>query len=248
MKLLLEFKKANLLVRDVDGSPPLHSAVRQGFAEIVQLLIEAGPAEALLAENGVGETPLETASLQEIVERTRQQFNPSVSTPLDLDSLEIRANPERFNIQQQESEITKLRNVIDELLHDGRMRKNTKLPNELMSFANKMDVKLATAKKTTIPEEKEWDDGNAETDNVDRLNTLVRVRKGLLPLGGPRGLVHLIDVQRSIQETLGLFQQEAANSVRKTYDDGLEPEVDDDEALRSNGQVYAFVSITKDQR
>ena len=69
-----------LLPRDVKGSTPLHVAVRAGNAEIASLLIAAGGGELLHAENGVGETSMEMAYLQWLLDITRQGFRlPNIS-------------------------------------------------------------------------------------------------------------------------------------------------------------------------
>jgi hypothetical protein len=58
---------ASLLIRDVNGSLPIHEATSRGYEKIVQLLLGSTSPQmmtAMFTENGVGSTPLEIATFK----------------------------------------------------------------------------------------------------------------------------------------------------------------------------------------
>ncbi|EED77697.1 predicted protein, partial [Postia placenta Mad-698-R] len=59
VRILVGAKASPYLLRDVYGMIPLHVAIKGGRPKLTQLLIDAGPVEALYTEDSVGSTPLE---------------------------------------------------------------------------------------------------------------------------------------------------------------------------------------------
>lgn len=97
-----------LLLRDTEGSIPLHSAVQAGSPEITRLLLEASPDAAIHLENGVGETVTEIANFREIVWRCRTDFGRTkVADPPDLplSDWDIDLAQVPFDIRSRGSEI-----------------------------------------------------------------------------------------------------------------------------------------------
>jgi Ankyrin repeats (3 copies) len=244
VKSLLEFQtKASLLIRNADGSIPLHLAAQAGVAEITQLLAEASPTEALHCENAVGETPLEIASLQELVWRTRTKFATSISTPV----LDFAGNPptqQYFDLAIQEVEIPKLRATLNQLLEDGRLKKGTKTTTELLNFAVVMEAKLATTRTKTVTKLEESKDNNAG-DIVDREATLRHIKKGVASRPCLRTLVHLVDVQRSVERNLARVNKgnKSSRVSHQRDDDEPEPEEDAVEKQKRQSIVLSHVHI-----
>jgi hypothetical protein len=250
VKLIIDFTKYGLRLCNVDGETPLHSAVKQSFPEITKLLIDASPIEALYMENGVGETPLDIASLTELLWRIRQWF--TTPSPMELgNNLSIMDTGFSFPLVDQylkclDVEIPKLRATLDELLRDGRLRNNTKLTNDLLAFADLMERKLVAAK--AIPEEP-LAEGKVDKDAKDAPNveeTLLCVRNAVAANPGLRRLVHLIDVQRSIQGNLPQYGAATQKMSHHREDDSLEPEEDKEEQQRRGSLVFKHVNTQPD--
>jgi len=243
---LLEFsKKCGLHVRNVDGSTPLHLAVQRGFVEITRLLVEASPTECLHAENGVGETPLEMATLQELLWRTRTEYITSANTPLTLDINGDSRTQKYFDLAKQEVEIPKLRATLNQLLDDGRLKKGTKTTTELLAFAVAMEAKLATARTKPVPEiipKKE----EIVSDKTDWKGTLEHMRKAVTARPGLRNLVHLIDVQKSVDGDLRRVNKGKKRNPIRSDDDGFQPEEDVVEEQKRKSMIINHVSFDAD--
>lgn len=107
VKCLLEFDNpvtpASLLLRDINGSIPLHVAVKNGHAKITKLLINASPTngKSLFMEDGVGCTPLETAGLQYLLWKTDTSgFKGSIVSPPTITPLDRYTPPAQFSAPQ----------------------------------------------------------------------------------------------------------------------------------------------------
>jgi hypothetical protein len=233
VKLLLEFKKLGLLLRNVDGDMPLHLAAQKGYAEITKLVVEASPTEALHAENGVGQTAIETATLRELLLRIGGTFN--------LIHRVYRGGLEStfLDITAREVEIVKLRATLDQLLQEGRLKRGTKTTTELLAFATMMEAKLATAKSRNLAAPSVDKKAPLDLDVVDHLATLQHIRVGISARPGPRHLVHLFNVQRSVAGSLA-----AVNEAKKTARVGSDmegEEEDEEEEQKRNSLVCRMV-------
>ncbi|KAH9057562.1 hypothetical protein EDB87DRAFT_1686152 [Lactarius vividus] len=136
-QVILEFgiDPSVLLLRDADGSTPLHVAVQN--------------ADTVLAE-----TPLDIANLKGLSRVTGPM--PSVPGVRELPTstehyLYALDKSPPFIVEKQKIEIPKLRATLDMLLAEG-----TKLMTELLAFANRMEGRLSieTARKNAAEPEK----------------------------------------------------------------------------------------------
>lgn len=73
VKMFLQYGTQQLRLRDGDGNLPIHTAISQGLANIVQILIDADP-ETIHVENTAGAVPVEIAQQRYLLSRT--QTNP----------------------------------------------------------------------------------------------------------------------------------------------------------------------------
>ncbi|KAI9451557.1 hypothetical protein BJY52DRAFT_1297191 [Lactarius psammicola] len=160
------------------------------------------PYELLYTENGVGQTPLDIASLKGLPRVTGPTEVPSpkeLPTTLWQHLRPLHEAPP-FDVEKQKTEIPKLRATLDTLLADGRLAHGTKLTTELLAFAGRMEGRLAveTARKNAAENQVE----EGELDPLEPQGTTARTYF----------LVHLADVQRSVRRNLA--QQADGTLVR----------------------------------
>ena len=195
------------LLRSQDGSTPLHIATRTSVATITRLIGEASPEEAFQMEDGVGNTPLEIATFNWLRTSALDSFCGTLPTIQLFDksmlSLYHRMEPQVVTLEEAKA----LKDTIARLVPSGRLRKGTKLTTDLTAFADK---KSAEAKKRAECEaHKKSDSGsggaNYENDTIehaDAIKTMEYIIAAASTRHGPRQLVHLIDVHRSVQGSL----------------------------------------------
>lgn len=230
-KLIINFSKSfpasTLLLRNIDGCTPLHYAVRLDLPEITELLWKELPPLALHMEDGVGMTPLEIASVEFLRERTwkirdhRFTSLPTLSSSRVDCGLNVAPFSPRANVVQLDEELPKLRTTIGQLMQEGLLIKGTKITDELVNFADMMDTKLTKAKVATamgadsvdglggaqpatpIPPVGQYQPTNYENSpTAARGRTLDVVSNAVSAAPGKRQLIRLIDVQKSVQDSL----------------------------------------------
>lgn len=211
------------LIRDAKGSIPLHSAVNKVHSSITRLLAEAGPIDALLLEDGVGNTALETATRQAFVNKLNAVCNPHISQP---SRLQPTWTVQPFDLVKQERELPRLKATIQALLVEGRLTNGTKLYKELTAFAELLEKKVADEKALVIPNEDRKTKAGETEETFAGLPapsaTLAVLTSVLGKRAVSRRLVHLSDVQRSVQASLGQVQV-----VKKVAADDDDEEKDD---------------------
>ncbi|KAH9034042.1 hypothetical protein EDB83DRAFT_2296416 [Lactarius deliciosus] len=203
-QIILEFgiDPGILLLRDADWSTPLHIAVQNADTVVAEVLLKYGPTQLLYAENSVGQTPLDIASLKGLPRETGS----TVPTPTEL-SMNVLGQlfsppkgPPLFDVEKQKTEIPKLRATLDTLLADGLLVDGTNLTTELFAFAGRMEGRLAieTTQKTAADE--------GELDPLEPQGSTARTYFALCEAAAARPstrqLVHMVDVQRSVQRNL----------------------------------------------
>ncbi|KAJ7066903.1 ankyrin repeat protein [Mycena belliarum] len=254
VRLIVEFSKSSVLIRDVDGSIPLHNAVCSGFAEIVQVLIDAGPV-GLRMENGVGEAALEIATLQDLIKRNEslQTRNSRGSGTFELHNAPT-DSPARIDIERLDVELPKFRAALKALVGDGIVKPGSKMAADMSAFAEHMVGKLSAAKAAKAARDVVVVWG---PERCDTAKTLANVRAALSAVDGRRQLVHLVDVQTSVQGSLARTldpPEPAVPSWRRRSlrvrdllrEGGLEPEEDlEEKALRSS-YAYIFAPVGPD--
>lgn len=206
-RTILEFgiDPAVFLLRDADGSTPLHAAVQKDDLVLAELLLKYGPTELLYTENSVGQTPLDIASLKGIPRGTAQCLPRSLDLPVYPEQFlrQPRLAPP-FHVEKQKIEIPKLRAMIDTLLAEGRIVHGTKLTTGLLAFADRMEGRLAEEVARGGAAEKEAEDSDVDRPMLPDSNTRTyfALRDAAASRPGRRQLVHLADVQRSVRRNL----------------------------------------------
>ncbi|PBK72133.1 ankyrin [Armillaria solidipes] len=231
VKLFVDYTVANVLHRDIDGITPLHAAVKAGFSGIAKLIIDASPDEALHTENGVGETPLEIASLEYLTWKMKFHGNQCSFSSPELDN-SVRMAPRRVPAALAEY-LPKLRSAMADLAQAGKLTPGTLLSDELNAFASLLETKLAQASETT----KKTEDDINQVEGIDRRATFAVIAEAVMKRPGQRRLVHLLDVQKSVQRCLATSRkpEEVARSLRDV--DALEPVEDTERKEREDSLV-----------
>lgn len=270
VKTLMQFgiNTETLLLRDVDGSTPLHAAVNGGFPAVTQSLVDGYPKAGLYLENGVGETALEITSRRELLLRTRTIFNKSTIRNDPPSAPHVISNDPQpcFNLEQQQRQIPRLRAMVDTLIYDGRLQPGTKVADELLAFTDMMEKKLtaAAANRVEVTAGPFGDVNQAEKvyapESVNRMRVLDIIRNALAAKPGMRGLVHLIDAQTAVEGHLrgGKDDHKDWRGARshfrrdrrfmrmgKSNEDGLEPEMDEADEMpqRTSRLLYSAYHV-----
>ena len=204
VEMLLARSHAANTIRDSDGCLPLHVAVRRGLSRIVKLLINASPS-TLFIEDGVGSTAFESATLHHFRERmssfTGDNMNYAQVGYSNPRAADHGKQPDRFNLAHLEKELPGLRNTITSLLELGKLRKGTKLEKELVRFAEKMEEHMRKLRDAPV-DVKAVEEQENPTDVRDYDATCDVVRDALNHVQGQRYLVHVLDVQKSVDGSL----------------------------------------------
>ncbi|THU85257.1 ankyrin, partial [Dendrothele bispora CBS 962.96] len=245
-----------MMTRDVIADLPLHTAIMRGSSVIVKELVENSPVEALHAENGVGSTPLEIARHKATLNRIRLSVihAPECSEyRVDLDPI-----PDRMRVKHLEKNVPELRQTITALKRDGKLT-DARVAEELDKFARHMETKLTAAKAeaekleieekskkksrtgTSVVQKAEYDSSNPEA-------TYRAILEAVTAKPAKRGLVHVVDVQRSVRDHLK--ETKSINSDnnmawwerRRREDEELEPEEGEEEKWKRTSAVFRRLS------
>jgi len=215
LRTILEFgvNPAICLPKDADGSTSLHIAVQNSNSALADVLLQHGPAEHVFTENSVGQTPLDIAGLKGLPRVMGSMDAPRPTEPQVNVSYQLRniRNTASFDLEKQKIEIPKLRATLDALLADGRLVHGSKLATELLSFAARLEGKLITevARKNAAENGTEEDEVDPIAQMCNPAHTFALLRDSAATHPGCRRLVHLTDVQRSVQRSL---EQQAEKS------------------------------------
>jgi hypothetical protein len=228
--MILAHSNAATMVRDSDGCLPLHVAVLKCFSRVSKMLINASPPTVYL-ENGVGNTPFETISGI----RSQWLTNSLLTLPhvQHLIPSFVDENTERFDLSRLEKELPLLRQRINLLMEDGKIRKGTKLEQELVAFADVMEghmrrlqhapeIKRLRLDGELPPAEIQVEtvkEDECDKKDVDASSTYWVIQEAQKSVQGKRELVHLIDVQKSVDRNLSIF--ESTKQKTTTRDGGL---------------------------
>lgn len=205
----IEGVKESLVTRDNNGSMPLHETVRNGLPKLTSLLVSLGGIDALYAENGVGETPLDTATMQWLLARTRGQYPGKAPR---ASSLSTSSNGNGSLIVSQKSEdfeaqVRKMEDAKAYLERNGKFVANAKFRDALDAYivflARKASQPSVLPKPATAP----------TRDSEDRSETLRIVSSSVFASPSERQLVLLSDVQSSVQSSL----KSAADAYKSSW-------------------------------
>jgi D-ribose pyranose/furanose isomerase RbsD len=251
--LLLDFIKSNpelerhiLMTRDVLGDLPLHTAVINGCSVITEKLVNHSPLEALHAENGVGNTPLEIVSLKHTLGRMSM---PNQHAPTcDDNHVPLDPEPDHSRLDHLEKNVPELRKVIAALKENGQLT-DPIMAEEFAKFARLMETKLTAAKAEAEKANKE-EKKEKPVDDFDSYNdwnaTLQVIRTAVAAKPAIRTLVHIADVQISVGGHLETAGQRADQTYhrgyRKNNDEGFEAEETEEEKLKKTSRVVSLVN------
>lgn len=255
MELILKYTTSTLLIRDIDGSTPLHCAVQRGFGAITEAIVTIAPNDAFYMENGVGETPLDMSNLQRTLKIIREYPStmrwPRTPNTLSVDVSQSLDSP--VEVETLETELPKLRETLSRLEVDGILVKGTKVAKEVEKFAERMDTVLVErkAKRDAALAGTKNDEGTEKpplkgpVDRQDSARTLKAVNDAVVAAPRKRLLIHLLDVQRSVRGNLARCAEET--KLATTLDDReglLDEEKGGDE--REGSLVYEYVKVKVD--
>ncbi|KAI0059321.1 ankyrin [Artomyces pyxidatus] len=182
--------------KDVKGSTPLHTAILSGQYRIVPALAAASPAEVLHMENGVGDTPFESAVQKYL------QANRISKVLLSVDKLPahgptIQVKPRQDNMFP--GEIIRLRTTVTRMLEEGTLLPGTSLADELLAFTEKMEAQwnIPVPAPDPGPRALSW----AQHQEAGR-GTYVSVKEAVSRRPAPRGILHIADTHDFLEKTL----------------------------------------------
>ncbi|KAL7278324.1 hypothetical protein ACG7TL_008300 [Trametes sanguinea] len=217
LRLLLQMTTPTFTLRDRHGSTVLHYVVKNSLAEMTRLVAEASPTEALHMEDGVGSTPLEIAALMWLRHKT--------SWRLFTDSPSVRTLGRALQFAQQPRDVSAedvklLKDTIEHLTASGRLRAGTKLAIELSTLVDKLDDR---AKKQAIfSSGKDVAtsplDARAHSGQRDVEKTYAYISSAVSARPCRRGLVHLIDVHRSVKVSIERSIDNSQDEKKKNDD------------------------------
>ncbi|KAH8991559.1 hypothetical protein EDB92DRAFT_2103608 [Lactarius akahatsu] len=208
VEIILEFgiEPAVFLLREADGSTPLRVAVQNADAALAEVLLKHGPTQLLYTENSV--------SLKGLPRVTGDMGVPRVTElPMNVEHhLHTSQKSPPFDVEKQKKEIPRLRATLDMLLADGLLADGSKVTTELLAFAGPMEEGLAVETAQKNEAERQAGEGEGELEPGTTTHTYFALRDAAAALPGRRQLVHLADVQRSVQRNLA--QQDGGTLVR----------------------------------
>ena len=210
----------SLTLRDVQGSLPLHIAVKNGLVRITTSLIKSSEPRLLYTEDGIGITPLEIASLQYLLlTGSEGEVGSAVTwkTPPapELTSLtgdiiyEYSEKVERPEIEVAET----LSVLIQSLDAEGRFTNKQELKGVLSDYAKRT---MEIARKPKEKEENRTPESRtglgSETEGSDMVGTF-KLMKSVVGHSTRRELVHLLDAQRAVGNALDKAVSQGQNHL-----------------------------------
>ncbi len=216
VELLLARSRVANTIRDSDGCLPIHIAVRRGSPRIAKILIDSSPS-TLFMEDGVGSTAFESATFNLFRERMNHFSLGTINLVASSKSTTADMDPERFDLARLEKELPHLRETIDSLLKVGKLRTDTKLEKELLGFAEKMEDHMRRLQQAPVAVELEEE---TLTDVQDHNATYDVIKEAFNHVQGERQIVHLLDVQKSVDGSL----TRSYRPKNKTVEDDMQKE------------------------
>lgn len=253
-KSKLSVVKDVLYVRDRKGSLPVHVAVHQGWAKIVSLIIANGGSDSLYWENAVGETPIETATIQWLLNATRNAIGDGLESTRAMNMYNNwRVEAPLTTIDKLSSQVKVLKDVLAQLERDGKLTANSDLKKAFESFVVYLDRKreegeAIAAKESNTTTAK----NNNQFDKTDSKETLKVVSSFISTSAGERQIVHLIDVQNSVRNSidratkplpvaLGYDSHRRNRMARRKFEKGKELPDEADEEEEAKEQMWRGV-------
>lgn len=147
------------------------------------------------------------------------------------------------------ADVAQLKDKIERLVANGRLRRGTKLASALEAFADTMDVKAKLRAKEEEEVKKGVDMSDAKSDEKstpanrmsDAFKTFEYIVGAVAARPARRGLVHLDDVLRSVMASLDRLEVQGEKS-RNHDKDGLELEAEVMEDDNTKSKKHSLVA------
>ncbi|KAG6843610.1 hypothetical protein H0H87_002589 [Tephrocybe sp. NHM501043] len=148
--------------------------------------------------------------------------------------------PHRVDLNVLEQELKILHNTVEQFLQHGTLAKGDRLTVELVRFMDLMEEKVAHEKAI----ENVMSVATVEPlqDTFDSERTLKFVATAAAASPGMRQLVHLIDVQKSVQS--GLLRYSSAEKPKEAPDDGEGLKFEVNEEIKEHQRSFVMTYIS----
>ena len=217
----------SLTLRDVQGSLPLHIAVKNGLVRITTSLIKSSEPRLLYTEDGIGITPLEIASLQHLLRLTHSEGKVGSAftwgTPPKITSLTGDRIAKYYEkVERPEIEVAETLSVLVQSLDaEGRFTNKKELKGVLTDYAKRT---MEIARKTKKKEENRAPEGQtglgSQTESSDMVGTF-KLIKSAVGHSTRRELVHLLDARRAVCNALDKAVNQGQNDIGYEVGDEL---------------------------
>jgi hypothetical protein len=221
---------ASLSLRDVQGSLPIHIAVKKGLTRITASLLQISEPKLLYTEDGVGITPLEIASLQYLLRLTRSKEEvesgvawnspPKITSLISDKIVKYCDNVELPEIEAAETLLA----LVQSLDAEGRFTNKENLKDVLTDYAGRTMKNARPSKKETEPTPQPQTDLGLQAETSDMVGTF-KLIKNAVGYSTRRELVHPLDVQRAVGNALDKAVSESRNYLGYGAVDELGEEV-----------------------
>ncbi|CAA7269211.1 unnamed protein product [Cyclocybe aegerita] len=224
VKMILEYSTETLLVPDIDGQTPLHCAVAGSYPTITKVILAYCPPEVIHVENGVGNTPLEIATLASLVKKVSNYRQSNIQSEIQPNRIPDSPRPLPIDfLDDIEFQLGVVREALDTMVDRGTVNQERKdqIKTEFRRWLEIMDKRVEKVKALREKKEQEEREEKEEqakqnyvpgsylyvkpdkfsTDGVDAEDVCELVLKFEKKHGSEpaqRRLVHLLDVQESI--------------------------------------------------
>jgi len=271
ISILLDYSKHSLLIRDIDGQTPLHSAVSYKFPLISKRLLDD---MGLSMENGVGNTPMEVISLLGLFQRL-VKLEASVQREeslyyVDYSSFSDTPRIPADQIFNHEAELKDLGYVARVLIDQGVVpdAEKKKLKNEVGKWVSKMEGIVNAAKELEATREIQRERAKGKQKKIsnrddlyppdvgDVSETFAILKEAFESRSaiGVRQLIHLDDVQTSVSYTLahvnpdvnedGNSRCQGKSRCGRTRGSDDEPADDaEEDKAKSNSMVFQIIGL-----
>lgn len=170
------------------------------------------PQEGLYLENGVGKTPYEDAQKRAMKPMTEMICVNEPSTLRNVTDIHLQSDA--LGLEEELHTVTE---TITRLVGSGTLEKGSHLANTFERFAAAVGDQLVRAKVTNI-EAKSSKEVEDITDTKDHIATFKAIAKAVKGNEGKRTLIHLKDVQLSVQTDLDKLSSGHTTHERSSFD------------------------------
>ncbi|KZV73630.1 ankyrin [Peniophora sp. CONT] len=183
------------LARDASASTVLHAAAQHAYTSLARALAAAGPPELLHIENGVGQTASEVAGLRLLNTWAESGSGslPSVKWDLPVSENALAKLKPLSPEKGLRGRTEELRRILEALVQAGKLEGATDLGKALFAFVEAMEAKVASLTTSDI------ESADEDVLQTDVEQTYVALFDAARARPAKRRLVHVLDVQRSVE-------------------------------------------------